>query len=53
MKAALISLGSKSSKMNLEAMKKYFDEVDDLDIKKIEVNLKKDGGEVLYNGKPL
>ena len=37
-KAALISLGSKSSKMTLEAMKKYFLEVDNINIKKLEVN---------------
>ena len=52
MKAALISLGSKSSKMTSEAMKKYFEQVDDLDIRNIEVNL---GAklDVLSEGVPL
>jgi ribosomal protein S6--L-glutamate ligase len=38
MKAVLISQRSVSSKWILEAMKKYFDDVDDFDIKEIEVN---------------
>ena len=52
MRAALISLGSESSDMTTESMKKYFDIVDDIEIRNIEVNLT---GEsiVLYNGKPL
>ena len=41
MKAAIISLGSTSSKWIAEAMSKYFDEVDDIDIRDIEVNLGK------------
>lgn len=52
MKAALISLGSESSKMLAEAMKKYFDTVDMLDLRKIEVNLSKEL-EVLYEGEPI
>jgi len=52
MKAALISLGSKSSMMVAEAMKKYFEQVDMLDLTKIEVNLSKQM-EVLYEGKPI
>jgi len=53
MKAALMSLGSKSSKMTLEAMKKYFDEVDDINLKKMEVMLGRKEISTLYNGKPL
>src|SRR3989338_1926435 len=51
--AAVISLGSRSSKMTVEAMKKYFQSVDHLNIKHIEVNLGTDSAEVLYKGKPL
>ena len=50
MKAAVISLGSKSSQMIIEEMKKYFSEVDDLNLKNIEVNLGGDGSEVFYQG---
>ena len=39
MKAALISLGSVSSQWTVEAMRKYFDEVDDLQLRDIEVHL--------------
>ena len=39
MKAALISLESVSSKMTLEAMDQYFDSVDSLNIKKMDVSL--------------
>jgi ribosomal protein S6--L-glutamate ligase len=53
MKAALISLQSKSSGMVAEAMKKYFKEFRSLDIRKIEVNLSGDQLEVLYEGKPF
>jgi len=52
MKAALISLGSKSSMMTAEAMKKYFDEVDVLQLRDIEVNLGKESG-ILYQGEPM
>ncbi len=52
MKAAVISLGSKSSKWIVKAMKKYFDEVDEIYLKDIEVNLG-EKSEVLHNGKPL
>jgi ribosomal protein S6--L-glutamate ligase len=45
-------MGSISSKWTVEALQKYFDEVDHLDIKEFEVNLGKEG-EVLYAGKPL
>ena len=53
MKAAIISLGSTSSKWVAEAMRKYFDEVDEVDIRNIEVNLGSNEPGVLYNGKPL
>ncbi|MBN2454155.1 RimK family alpha-L-glutamate ligase [Candidatus Woesearchaeota archaeon] len=53
MKAALLSGGSISSKWTFEAMKKHFDEVDDLRIKKIEVVMAGKSLEVLYEGKPL
>lgn len=53
MKAALISLGSRSSVMVLEAMKKYFDSVDQIDLRKIDLKLDIDNPEVLYDGKPF
>lgn len=53
MKAALISLGSKSSLWTLEEMRKLFDKVDDIYLKDIEVNLGKGKLEVLYKNKPL
>lgn len=53
MRACLISLGSVSSKMTYDAMKKYFDEVDSLNIKNIEVNIGGKGAQVLYQGEPL
>ncbi len=49
---AIISLGSKSSLMVAEAMKKYFDEVDLVQLKDIEVSLGKEGG-VFYEGELL
>ncbi len=53
MKAAVISLGSKSSQWIIEAMQKHFDVVDDLDISEIEVALGGNSGKILYRGKPL
>ena len=53
MKAALMSLGSKSSLMTLEAMKKYFDEVEMIDIRNIEVILGSKEMSILYDGKSL
>ena len=50
--AAVISLGSVSSKWTVEEMKKYFETVDHLNIKQIEVNLG-DKDQVLYNGEPM
>jgi len=52
MKGAVISLGSKSSKMVAEAMEKYFDQVNMIQLKEIEVNLGKDRG-VFYKGEKL
>ena len=53
MKAAIISLGSTSSKWTAKAMGKYFDRVDDLDIRNLEVEIGTGKLEVLYNGKKL
>ena len=53
MKAALISLGSVSSKWTLQAMKNYFEQVDDIDIRKIEINFAEKNPVILYDGKPL
>ncbi|MBU0628013.1 MAG: RimK family alpha-L-glutamate ligase [Nanoarchaeota archaeon] len=53
MKAALMSLGSESSKWTVEAMRKYFDTVDDIDIRNMEVNLSSDKSDILYNGEAL
>jgi ribosomal protein S6--L-glutamate ligase len=52
MRAGLISLGSTSSKWVAEAMEKYFDEVDMIQLKNIEVRLGKGAG-VFYEGEPL
>jgi len=51
--AALISQGSISSQWTLEAMKKYFDEVDDIRIKDLEISISGKTAEVLHKGKPL
>ncbi len=51
MKAGLISLQSKSSLMIVEALKKYFTNVDSLDIRKMEANLSGRDLEILYEGK--
>lgn len=54
MKGAIISLGSKSSQWTATAMKKYFDEVDHLNLKKMEVILGISKGlDLLYNGQPI
>ena len=52
LKFGLISLGSVSSKMVLEEAKKYFDEVELIDIRKIEIKIDKTTT-VLYDGEPL
>ncbi|MBW2993517.1 RimK family alpha-L-glutamate ligase [Candidatus Woesearchaeota archaeon] len=53
LKAAVISLGSKSSKMTIKAMQKYFKVVDELNIRDIEVNLTSKGAGILHKGQPL
>lgn len=53
LKAAVISLGSKSSKMVIRAMQKYFKVVDALNIKDIEVNATSKGIGILHKGQPL
>ena len=53
LKAAVISLGSKSSKWTIDALKKYIRTVDDLNIKDIEVTLSPKGLDVLYKGNPI
>ena len=52
MRAAVVSLGSKSSKWVIEEMKKYFDVVDDINLKEIEISIGQDDM-VLYKGKKL
>jgi len=52
MKAAVISLGSESSKMIVEELEKHFDTVDQLDIKELEVPLG-EGAQVFYKGQPI
>ena len=53
MKAAVMSLGSKSSMMIIEAMKNYFDAVDNIDLRDVQVNLRANRSDVLYEGRPL
>lgn len=53
LRAAVISMGSVSSKWTVEAMQNYFRTVDDLNIKDIEVTLGPKEAQVLYQGKPI
>jgi ribosomal protein S6--L-glutamate ligase len=53
MKAAIISLGSKSSEWTFDAMKKYFKSVDSIDIRNLEVDLGGKKHAVLNNGKKM
>ena len=53
MKAAVISLGSISSRWVAVALREHFETVDELDLKDIEVELGLKNGGVLYQGKPL
>ncbi|MBI5398814.1 RimK family alpha-L-glutamate ligase [Candidatus Woesearchaeota archaeon] len=53
MKAAIISLGSVSSQWTHEALRKYFDVADHLDLRSIEVDLGSKKAEVYYEGKPI
>jgi len=51
MKAALVSLGSKSSRMIADALAKYFDSVDNLRIEDFDASL--GDGKVFYDGQPF
>ncbi|MFT4326359.1 MAG: ATP-grasp domain-containing protein [Candidatus Woesearchaeota archaeon] len=53
MKAAIISLGSESTKMIERAMNSYFDVVDLLDIRGIEVSVGAGAHGILYKGEPI
>ena len=53
MKVAVISLGSVSSKWTAEALRKYFDIVDEINLKNIEISFTGKKQEILYKGKPL
>ncbi len=53
MKAAVISLESESSKWTVKAMQKYFDKVDSINLKEIEVHSLKNKIELLHKSKPL
>jgi ribosomal protein S6--L-glutamate ligase len=53
MRAAVVSLGSTSSKWTIDALKKYFKKVDAIDLRKVEVDLGSDSPVVLYQGKPV
>ncbi|MFH1591374.1 MAG: RimK family alpha-L-glutamate ligase [archaeon] len=53
MKAAVISLGSVSSQWTLAEMRKLFDEVEELNLKFIEIVLGERQPTVLYQGKPI
>jgi len=53
MKAAIVSMGSISSKWTAKAMQKYFKKVDMIDIRDLEVSLGGRKAEILYKGDPL
>ncbi|MBN2112014.1 RimK family alpha-L-glutamate ligase [Candidatus Woesearchaeota archaeon] len=53
MKAAVISMGSISSKWIVKAMKKYFGQVDSINIRNLEVNIESKKYQILYGGEPL
>lgn len=53
LRAAILSLGSESSEWTGDAMRKYFAEVDELDIRKIDINISGKSAEILYEGKPI
>ncbi len=53
LKAAIMSLGSTSSEWTGKAMKKYFSQVDELDVRKIDVKISGKDDEILFDGKPL
>ena len=49
----MISLGSISSQWTVEAMQKYFDIVEHIDLRGMEVDLGQNEAKVLFEGKPL
>lgn len=51
--AAVISMGSISSKWIVQAMKKYFEKVDAVNIRNLEVNIQSKKYQILYGGNPL
>ncbi|MFT4283102.1 MAG: ATP-grasp domain-containing protein [Candidatus Woesearchaeota archaeon] len=51
--AAIISLGSDSSKWTAEAMRKYFDEVEEVDLRHLEISISGNTAEILYKGEKL
>ncbi len=53
MKAAIISLESESSKWTFEAMKKYFDEVDQINVRNLEISITGSTAQILHEGEPL
>lgn len=53
MKLGIISLGSESSNMIAKASKKYFSEVDTIDLREVEVDAGTSEVEVLYKGEKL
>lgn len=53
MKAAVVSLGSVSSKWTVDALKSYFDEVNDIDIRYVEISFSGKKEKILYKGKPI
>ncbi len=53
MNAALFSMGSVSSMRILEAMKKHFDEVDQYDIRKVEMRIGKGKPLLMFEGKEI
>lgn len=53
MKAAIISQGSISSKWTAEAMRKYFNKVDEINLKNIEISFTGKKQDILYKGEPL
>ena len=52
MRAALISQGSVSSQWTLDAMRKYFDEVDEINVKNLEISIG-NTAQILHKGEPL
>ncbi|MFP4567760.1 MAG: RimK family alpha-L-glutamate ligase [Candidatus Woesearchaeota archaeon] len=52
MKAAIISQGSVSSKWTFDAMCKYFDDVDEINVRDLEISIGS-SAQILYKGEPL